>query len=146
MPKPWVLWSLLIGAVGCYLKPAWSNSPLTTTEGVTVRLMGQDCADHLASEGEPVTRDLSVRLRVENATDRPLVIRTGAIELDVDAGRSRPLGGDAGLTVGPDGARDLTLRFLHHARCDGAFVLQFANALLLGERPVTTAALHLRPR
>jgi len=74
---------LLVWA-GCYLRPDAVQNPKPTREGVAISLVGEDCEDHRAAKGDPVSRDLSVKLRVDNPTDLRLRIGEHAIRLVVD--------------------------------------------------------------
>ena len=66
--------SLLALSSGCYMKPGVVQNPRPSVEGVAISLVGEDCEDHRAAKGDPVTRDLGVKLRVDNPTAERLRI------------------------------------------------------------------------
>jgi hypothetical protein len=139
-----VLAFALVGS-GCYMKPAWTNNPLRSSEGVTLRVLGVDCEDHHGSDGEPTSRDLAVKVLVENPTDRVLHVSEEAISLVVD-GQPGLMHWPAAAEVQPHASSKLHWSFSHQATCDDReFAIQFAGAFQLGTAPMQMASLHLRP-
>jgi len=129
---------------GCYLKPRATNNPIHSPEGVQLRVLGDDCEDHRGSDGDPVSRDLAVKLEVENPTTQTLEFAPDAVRLTAD-GQTLPAASGTFELVPPGQRRVFTLTFVHHALCDRDFVLAFDQALRLAGTPVTVAALHFTP-
>jgi hypothetical protein len=134
----------LLGAGGCYLKPTRTNNPLHSREGVRLRLVGLDCEDHRGSDGDPVSRDLAVRLEVSNPTAQPLDFAPDAVRLTAG---DEPVAGSGGdfERVAPGATRVFTMKFVHHAYCDRDFALAFDHAMRLAGQPVAMAVLHFTP-
>jgi hypothetical protein len=130
---------------GCYLHAARSSPPLSSAEGVRVRLLGQDCADDMGADGEPVSRYLSVALELSNPTPQPLAFTPAAVQLSVDGDRASAREEGGRQQVPPGQTRSFQLFFVHHALCRGDFALAFDGALHLGAQPVALAALHVTP-
>ena len=130
---------------GCYLRPAKSTGPLTSAEGVLVVLLGQDCEDHLGAEGDPVSRDLGLKLNVENPTGHVLQLALKGVQLTVEEYTTVPMGADTIETFQPGESREVRLDFLHHSACGRDFALTFEHAFGFRERSVQVAALHFTP-
>jgi hypothetical protein len=146
MMRVWLATALLgLGAGGCYMKPATTNSPLQSAEGVRLRLVGQDCEDHVGGQGDPISRDLGVKLELDNATGEPLDFSPYAVELMVDQYSIRQAREGESYRIVPGESRTFKLDFLHHSVCDREFALRFGDALRLGGRPVQMAALQFKP-
>jgi hypothetical protein len=133
-------------ASGCYLKPSATNNPLTGSDGVRVTLVGQDCEDHRGGDGDPVSRALGIKLRVENPTDKPLRIAERSIRLLVE-GNSRGVRWPTVVDIQPHSAATVTMDFAHDAVCeaDQQFVVAWNDALVLDQRPIKLANLAFRP-
>jgi len=144
MRLPWLC--ALAMASGCYLKAGAVQNPRPSREGVAISLVGQDCEDHRAEKGDPITRDLGVKLRVDNPTDQPLRIAEQAIRLMVD-GYSGGVRFPTVVEVQPHGTATVVLDFTHHALCEPErqFVVAWNDALLLGGRTVALDNLAFRP-
>jgi hypothetical protein len=130
---------------GCYLRPSAVKNA-SSPDGVTVSLVGQDCEDHRADKGDPVTRDLGVKLRVDNPTDKTLRISEQAIRLQVESytgGVRLP----TVVEVPPHQQKTLTMDFNHHALCepDRQFVVAWNDALALDGHPVAVSNLAFHP-
>ncbi|MDB4964990.1 MAG: hypothetical protein JWN44_679 [Myxococcales bacterium] len=131
---------------GCYLKPSASNSPLQSPDGVSVTLLGQDCEDHSGADGDPISRDLGVKVRFDNRSEQPLHVSEQSIVLAVDSSHG-PIRGPSDLVVRPHDSAVVQLDFTHHALCytGHEFVIIWNDALALGDRPLRLADLSLRP-
>ena len=130
---------------GCYLKPSAVKNA-SSPDGVTARVIGEDCEDHRAEKGDPVTRDLGLQVRVDNPTDKTLRIAEEAIRLQVDnftGGVRMP----AVVEIAPHAQKTLTLDFTHHALCepDRQFTVAWNDAVALDGRPVALSNLVLHP-
>jgi hypothetical protein len=130
---------------GCYLKPGAVQNP-TSVDGVSVSLVGQDCEDHRAAKGDPVTRDLGLKVRVDNPTDKTLRITEQAIRLQVESytgGVRLPIV----VEVPPHATKTLTMDFTHHALCepDRQFIVAWNDALALDSHPVALGNLVFHP-
>jgi hypothetical protein len=138
--------ALLALASGCYMKAGVVQNPRPSAEGVAISLVGEDCEDHRAGKGDPVTRDLGIKLRVDNPTDRPLKIAEAAIRLLVD-GYSGGVRYPTVIEVQPHGTATLVLDFTHHALCEPErqFVVAWNDALQLGDHPLTVDNLSFHP-
>lgn len=144
MLRSTVLACVLAG--GCYLRPDALHNPTPSPEGVAIRLVGQDCEDHRGDKGEPVTRDLGLKLRVDNPTDRTLTIAEDAIRLLVDDYRGTVR--FAGVVEVPaHGTATLALDFTHHALCEPStrFAVAWDGALRLGDRALAFEDLTFSP-
>jgi hypothetical protein len=133
-------------ASGCYLQPSAVNNPQPSAEGVTVRLLGQDCEDHRGSKGDPVSRELGVKVRVDNPTDATLRISEDSIRLFVE-GASAAVRWPTMIEVSPHGSATLSMEFAHHALCepDRQFVVAWNGAFALDDHRVALANLAFRP-
>ncbi len=130
---------------GCYLQPSAVKNA-SSPDGVSVRLVGEDCEDHRASKGDPVTRDLGVKLRVDNPTDKTLRISEQAIRLQVESYTSGVLLPTV-VEIPPHQGKTLTMDFSHHALCepDRQFVVAWNDALVLDDHPVALSNLVFHP-
>jgi hypothetical protein len=136
-----------LASSGCYLRPATSNGPMQTPDGVRVALVGEACADHTGFEGEPVSRELTVKVKIENASARPLGISPRGIELKTDEVEPiAPLDPPARVVLAPGESRVEQLHYLHRALCNQEFQLAFARAFLLDDRPLEVASLRFTPQ
>jgi hypothetical protein len=133
-------------AGGCYLKPASSNTPLRSPEGVHVTLVGQDCADHSGMDGDPISRQLGIQVSIDNPTDRVLRIHEEAIRLQVGSDSSEVLWPKS-AEVKPHSSATLRWSFNHHAMCHPSrdFVVDWNGALVLEDHPLSLASLSFRP-
>lgn len=131
---------------GCYLRPSAVNNPKPSVEGVAVTLLGQDCEDHRGGEGGPVSRDLGVKVRLDNPTDKTLHVTEQAIRLVVD-GSSSGVRWPTAVDVQPHGSATVSWDFTHHALCEPGrqFVLAWNHAFVLDEHPVALADLAFSP-
>lgn len=137
---------LLVLASGCYLRPGAAKNPAPSPEGVAIRLLGDDCEDHRGEKGQPVTRDLGLKVRVDNPTDRALTISEESIRLVVDdysGGARFP----SVVEVPAHGTATLKLDFTHHALCEPSrrFAVAWNNAFTLGDRPLAFENLTFSP-
>jgi hypothetical protein len=139
--KPFLL--LFLGLGGCYLRPASTNAPIHSRDGVEVALLGEDCEDHSGLEGEPVSRELGVKLRIDNLTGKQLRIRESEIRL-VDG--STPVGAGERI-LKPRESAVFKLEFIHHLACySGApFVVEWNGAFVLEDDPLTVTSLSFKP-
>jgi len=130
---------------GCYLRPSAVKSA-SSPDGVSISLVGQDCEDHRASKGDPVTRDLGVKLRVDNPTDKTLRITEEAIRLQIESYSSGVLTPRM-VEVAPHQQKTLTLDFNHHALCepDRQFTVAWNDAFALDDHPVAMSNLAFHP-
>jgi hypothetical protein len=145
--KPAVVVTLLaLLAPACYLRPSHVAAPAPTAEGVRVTLVGDDCDDHRGVDGDPVSRDLGVKVQFDNPTNETLTISEERIRLVVDGDTAGPHAPEP-QAVAPHSSRQLALDFTHHALCnrDRPFTLTWNGALTLGQRPVQLAALVFSP-
>ena len=130
---------------GCYLRPSAVKNA-SSPDGVTVSLIGQDCEDHRAAKGDPVTRDLGVKLRVDNPTDQTLRISEAEIRLQVDSftgGVRMP----TVVEVAPHAQKTLTMDFTHHSLCEPErqFTVAWNEAVVLDHHPVALTNLVFHP-
>jgi hypothetical protein len=146
MKKTIVLLTLSLLGSGCYLKPTWTNNPLVSSEGITLRVLGVDCEDHQGTDSEPTSRDLGIKVLVENPTDRVLKVSEEAISLMAD-GQPGSLRFPVVAEVQPHGSSKLRWSFTHQATCsaDREFAINLAGAFQLGTAEVQMAALRVRP-
>ncbi|HEY2748353.1 MAG TPA: hypothetical protein VGL86_27205 [Polyangia bacterium] len=130
---------------GCYLRPSAVHNA-ASPDGVSISLVGQDCEDHRAAKGDPVTRDLGVKLRVDNPTDKTLRISESAIRLQVES-YSGGVRLPTVVEIPPHAQKTLTMDFTHHALCepDRQFVVAWNDALALDDHPVAIGNLSFRP-
>jgi hypothetical protein len=138
--------AVLALASGCYLQPSSVKNPPPSADGVAVSLLGQDCEDHRGAKGEPVTRDLGVKVRIDNPTAQILRISEESVRLLVD-NYSGGVRFPTVVEVQPHGTMILTLDFTHHALCepDRQFVVSWNDAFVLDNRPITVANLAFHP-
>jgi hypothetical protein len=146
MTPPFRLALLLSLAAGCYMRPSATNAPLRSPEGVGVTLVGQDCEDHRGADGEPVSRDLGVKVRFDNSTDHALRIAERAIRLVIDD-YTAEVKSPGVVDVKPHDSATVIMDFTHHAVCepDREFVINWDQALSLDDRPIVVANLSFRP-
>ncbi len=126
----------LIGLVGgCHAARSAGTTPLAEPATVRLHFVGQDCADHPGGDGDPVARDLDVRVRVDNPTDAPLHIAEESIRLFVDGLYRTGLRAPTLVTVAPRSSAVVTLAFRHHALCepDRVFAIEWNDALVLDD-------------
>jgi hypothetical protein len=142
----WMAFCVLAICGGCYLRPGAVRNPAPSTEGIAVTLLGQDCEDHSGMKGEPVSRDLGIRVRVDNPTDRTLRVSEQTIRLLVD-GDTGGVRFPAVVDVPSHGSTTLTMEFTHHALCEMSqrFVVAWDDAFRLGDRPVALENLTFTP-
>jgi hypothetical protein len=112
---------------------------------VQLRLLGEDCEDHLGSDGDPVSRDLSVKLEISNPTREVLEFAPDGVRLAVDTWVVGATQGGEVYQIAPGETRTFQMRFLHHAGCSRDFALAFDHAMRLGAQPVAMATLHFTP-
>jgi hypothetical protein len=138
--------ALWLAAGGCYLKPTRTNNPLQSCEGVRVTLVGQDCEDHAGGDGDPVSRELGIKVRFDNPTDQVLRIAESRIRLVVGEDAAGVKWADV-EEVAPRSARTVAMDFTHHATCDSSrdFTIAWNDALALGDRPIAMTALIFSP-
>jgi hypothetical protein len=146
MTAPFRLALILSFAAGCYLPPSATNAPLRSPEGVAVTLVGQDCEDHRGADSDPVSREVGVKVRFDNATDHSLRIAERAIRLvvgDYTAWVRSP----GVVDVKPHDSATVVMDFTHHTLCARAreFVINWDQALSLDDRPIAVANLAFRP-
>jgi hypothetical protein len=142
----WAALFALVLADGCYLRPGAAKNPAPSPEGVAIQLVGDDCEDHRGEKGQPVTRDLGIKVRVDNPTDQTLTVTEEMIRLvvDDDAGGARF---PTVVEVPAHGTATLKLDFTHHALCEPSkrFVVAWHNAFRLGDRPLAIEELSFSP-
>jgi hypothetical protein len=142
------MYGLLVLALtsGCYLRPGSVNNPRPSPEGVAVTLIGQDCEDHRGGKGDPVSRDLGIKVRVDNPTDKTLHVTEDAIRLVVD-GLSSRVRSPTAVEIQPHGSATVEWDFTHHALCEPQrqFVLAWNDAFVLDDHPVAIADLAFHP-
>jgi hypothetical protein len=146
MDRMTLIATVLVLAPGCYLKPLHATNPPPSAEGVRVTLIGDDCADHQGTDGDPVSRDLGVKIKFDNPTDHTLRIAESAVRLIVDDDGAGVKG--AGVeAVAPHSSRTIVLDFTHHKLCNSEtqFKIAWNGALTLGDQPITVAALTFSP-
>jgi hypothetical protein len=133
-------------APACYLRPSHAANPQPSPDGVRVTLVGDDCDDHSGVDGDPISRDLGVKVQFDNPTDRMLKIDEAQIRLVVDEDRAG-VHAPGEEQVAPHSTRTLALDFTHHALCsrDRSFKIAWNDALTLGDRPVALGALVFSP-
>ncbi len=136
-----LLISIGCALAGCYLRPIATNSP-KSSEGVHVTLVGQECVDRMGSEGDPVSRSLAVKLKVDNPTTEQLRFETRRAELKVEEDIRIPIRESENVLVAPGDSREVELEYLHHSLCAQDFAIELDKALTVGGRPVEIAALH----
>jgi hypothetical protein len=146
MKSPLLGFVVLGLASGCYLTPGAVQNPQPSAEGVAVTLVGQDCEDHRGGKGDPVSRELALKVRVENPTGQMLHVAEGAIRLLVD-GSTGGVRFPAVIDVQPHASATLTLEFTHHSLCEPnrQFAVAWNDALVLDSRPITVANLTFHP-
>jgi hypothetical protein len=130
----------------CYLRPFRTNSPRRSTpDGVTLSLVGQDCADYTGTEGVPVHRDLLLKVRLKNASPQPLTFTPSAMQLTMGAHTTPPSFPSDPISVPPGAASTVVLKFTLRGRCNQEFSAAFPGAFKLGSEPVAMDALTFRP-
>lgn len=133
-------------AAGCHLQPSVVRNPAPSPEGIAVTLVGEDCEDHIGVEGDPVSRDPGVKVRIDNPTGRPLRINEDAIRLVLEH-YSTGIGPSQVVQVPPHGTATVTVDFIHHELCDSdrQFTLAWNDAFLLENHLICLADLAFLP-
>ncbi len=146
MRSQWYGLVMLSLAGGCYLQPGAVKNPQPSPEGIAVKLIGQDCEDHRGGKGDPVSREMGVKLRIDNPTDKTLHIAESQIRLTV-AGASASVRSPTVVEVKPRGSATLEWDFTHHALCEPnrEFVIVWNDALVLDDHPIAVANLAFNP-
>jgi hypothetical protein len=140
----WIAAWLIAG--GCYLRPLKTNSPVESSPGgVSLALVGQDCADYTGTEGVPVHRDLLLKVRLRNSSPRVLTFTPTSVVLTAGAREVIPYLPTEAIALAPGAASTVVLKFAQQGRCNQEFAAAFADALKLGHDPVAISALTFRP-
>lgn len=146
MRSQWYGVVVLALASGCYLRAGAVKNPQPSPEGVAITLIGQDCEDHRGAKGDPVSRELGVKVRIDNPTDKMLRIAESQIRLLVE-GSSGGVRWPMVVEVRPHGTVTLEMDFTHRALCepDRHFVIAWNDALVLDDHQVAVANLEFHP-
>ena len=146
MKTHWVGLVVLGMAAGCYLRPGAVNNPRPSPEGVAIKLIGQDCEDHRGGKGDPISREMGVKLRVDNPTDKTLHIAEAQVRMTV-GGVSAGVRWPTMVEVSPRGSATLEWDFSHRALCepDREFSIVWNDALKLDDHTVAVADLTFHP-
>ena len=137
---------VLASSGGCYLKPTSTSDALQARGAVRISLVGQDCEDHRSERGDPIARDLGVRVRVSNPTDAPLRIVESAVRLRVDD-YAAAVRDPAIVDVPARSAKMVDLAFLHHALCEPErqFAIAWNDGIILADTAISVSNLTFHP-
>lgn len=133
-------------ASGCYLQPSAVRNPQPSPEGVAVKLLGQDCEDHRGGNGDPVRRELGLKLRIDNPTEKMLRISESRVRLTVE-GTSSGVRWPMIVEVKPRGSATVQWDFTHSSLCEPSreFVIVWNDALVLDDHAIVVTSLAFNP-
>jgi hypothetical protein len=150
----WILGSVLLASCG-YTVPYQVSGPVTSKEGVQVRLLGDRCFVNRSGEQYPTTvgddrLDVEVSLQVDNASAQPAQLSLGRIQL---AGGSAPdtvvmLASEARVvSLSPGETRRLGLDFETQTMlgCRRPFALEVRDAVAIDGKPVALDPIRFQP-
>ncbi|HVX93700.1 MAG TPA: hypothetical protein VHK47_02225 [Polyangia bacterium] len=128
-------------AGGCATKPVYrAQAPVTTTDGVTVAVVGQKCDRRTRRDMNDIL-DLVVQARLTNDSATPLKINPSNIRLVVGGDSTKPDEHSDSLVLQPGASSDVEMHYHRwgtDARCNTRMSLQLDQ----GAPPVSFVPTH----